>query len=236
MEQYKNGLVEFKNVYKSFDSKVVLSDVSFRINKGKIIGLLGKNGMGKSTIIKLLNGLLTPTSGEILINDLKPGVESKKIIAYLPERSYLDKSMNVNQILTFFNEFYENFNIDTARKLLYDLNLSETDNLNKMSKGMLEKLQLALVMSREADLYVLDEPLGGVDPATRDYILDTILTNFKDGASILISTHLIADIERILDDVIFIDHGKIILSKSTDELRTEHNESIDEIFRRMFKC
>lgn len=236
MEQYKNGLVEFKNVYKSFDEKVILTDISFRINKGKIIGLLGKNGMGKSTIIKLLNGLLTPTSGEILINDLAPGVESKKIISYLPERSYLDKSMTVNQILTFFSEFYDNFNINTARKLLYDLNLSETDNLNKMSKGMLEKLQLVLVMSREADLYVLDEPLGGVDPATRDYILDTILTNFKDGASILISTHLIADIERILDDVIFIDHGKIILSKSADELRTEYNESIDEIFRRMFKC
>ncbi len=236
MEQYKNGLVEFKNVYKSFDDKVILTDVSFRINKGKIIGLLGKNGMGKSTIIKLLNGLLTPTSGEILINDLAPGVESKKIISYLPERSYLDKSMNVNQILTFFSEFYENFNIDKARKILYDLNLSETDNLNKMSKGMLEKLQLVLVMSREADLYVLDEPLGGVDPATRDYILDTILTNFKDGASILISTHLISDIERILDDVIFIDHGKIILSKSADELRAEYNESIDEIFRRMFKC
>jgi len=236
MEQYKNGLVEFKNVYKSFDDKVILTDVSFRINKGKIIGLLGKNGMGKSTIIKLLNGLLTPTSGEILINDLAPGVESKKIISYLPERSYLDKSMNVNQILTFFSEFYENFNIDKARKILYDLNLSETGNLNKMSKGMLEKLQLVLVMSREADLYVLDEPLGGVDPATRDYILDTILTNFKDGASILISTHLISDIERILDDVIFIDHGKIILSKSADELRVEYNESIDEIFRRMFKC
>lgn len=236
MEQYKNGLVEFKNVYKSFDNKEILTDVSFRINKGKIIGLLGKNGMGKSTIIKLLNGLLTPTKGQILINDLAPGIESKKIISYLPERSYLDKSMTVNQILTFFYEFYDNFNINTARKLLYDLNLSETDNLNKMSKGMLEKLQLVLVMSREADLYVLDEPLGGVDPATRDYILDTILTNFKDGASILISTHLISDIERILDDVIFVDHGKIILSKSADELRTEFNESIDEIFRRMFKC
>ena len=236
MEEYKNGLVEFKNVYKSFDDKEILTDVSFRINKGKIIGLLGKNGMGKTTIIKLLNGLLTPSKGEILINNMKPGVESKKIISYLPERSYLDKSMTLNQILTFFNEFYDNFNIDTARKLLYDLNLSETDNLNKMSKGMLEKLQLVLVMSREADLYVLDEPLGGVDPATRDYILDTILTNFKEGASILISTHLISDIEKILDDVIFVDHGKIILSSSADELRMENNESIDEIFRRMFKC
>lgn len=236
MEEYKNGLVEFKNVYKVFDQKEILHDISFKINKGKIIGLLGKNGMGKSTIIKLLNGLLTPTSGEVLINNNKPGIESKKIISYLPERSYLDKSMSINEILTFFSEFYKDFNMATARKLLYDLNLDETTNLNKMSKGMLEKLQLILVMSREADLYVLDEPLGGVDPATRDYILDTILSNFKEGSSILISTHLISDIERILDDVIFVDHGKIILSKSADELRSEYNMSIDEIFRRMFKC
>ena len=236
MEEYKNGLVEFKNVFKVFDQKEILHDISFKVNKGKIVGLLGKNGMGKSTIIKLLNGLLTPTSGEILINNLKPGIESKKIISYLPERTYLDKSMSVNEILIFFNELYEDFNLSTARKLLYDLNLDETTNLNKMSKGMLEKLQLILVMSREADLYVLDEPLGGVDPATRDYILDTILSNFKEGASILISTHLISDIERILDDVIFVDHGKIVLSKSADELRSEYNTSIDEIFRRMFKC
>ena len=236
MEEYKNGLVEFKNVYKVFDQKEILHDISFKINKGKIVGLLGKNGMGKTTIIKLLNGLLTPTSGEVLINNLKPGIESKKIISYLPERTYLDKSMSVNQILIFFSEFYEDFNLSTARKLLYDLNLDETTNLNKMSKGMLEKLQLILVMSREADLYVLDEPLGGVDPATRDYILDTILSNFKEGSSILISTHLISDIEKILDDVIFVDHGKIVLSKSADELRSEYNTSIDEIFRRMFKC
>lgn len=236
MEEYKNGLVEFKNVFKVFDQKEILHDISFKVNKGKIVGLLGKNGMGKSTIIKLLNGLLTPTSGEVLINNLKPGIESKKIISYLPERTYLDKSMSVNEILIFFSEFYEDFNLSTARKLLYDLNLDETTNLNKMSKGMLEKLQLILVMSREADLYVLDEPLGGVDPATRDYILDTILSNFKEGSSILISTHLISDIERILDDVIFVDHGKIVLSKSADELRSEYNTSIDEIFRRMFKC
>ena len=236
MEEYKNGLVEFKKVYKVFDDKEILSDVSFKINKGKIIGLLGKNGVGKSTIIKLLNGLLTPTSGEILINDLAPGVESKKIISYLPERTYLDKTMKVDEILKYFSLFYDDFNLPKAKKLLSDLNLNGTDNLNKMSKGMLEKLQLALVMSRDADLYVLDEPLGGVDPATRDYILDTILTNFKDGSSILISTHLISDVERILDDVIFVDKGTIILSKCADELRKEYNESIDEIFRRMFKC
>lgn len=236
MDEYKNGFVEFKNVYKSFDDKVILENISFRINRGKIIGLLGKNGMGKTTIIKLLNGLLTPTSGEILINNLSPGVESKKIIAYLPERSYLDKSMSVNQILTYFTDFYDNFNLDKALKLLKDLDLNHTQNLNKMSKGMLEKLRLVLCMSRDADLYILDEPLGGVDPATRDYILDTILNNFKDGASILISTHLISDIERILDDVIFIDKGKVIISESADELRSKYHESIDEIFRRMFKC
>jgi ABC-2 type transport system ATP-binding protein len=236
MEEYKNGLVEFKNVFKVFDQKEILHDISFKVNKGKIVGLLGKNGMGKSTIIKLLNGLLTPTSGEVLINNLKPGVESKKIISYLPERTYLDKSMSVNEILIFFNEFYEDFNLSTARKLLYDLNLDETTNLNKMSKGMLEKLQLILVMSREADLYVLDEPLGGVDPATRDYILDTILSNFKEGSSILISTHLISDIERILDEVIFIDKGEIILTGSADEIRKKEKASIDEVFRRKFKC
>ena len=230
------SFVEFKNVNKSFDDKVILSDVSFTIEPNKIIGLLGKNGMGKTTIIKLLNGLLTPTSGEILINNEAPGVNSKKIISYLPERLCLDRTMNISQVIDFYVDFYSDFNKETAFRLLEDLNLSPIDNLNKMSKGMIEKLQLILVMSREADLYVLDEPLGGVDPATRDYILDTILSNFKNGASIIISTHLIQDIERILDDVIFVDKGKIILTGSCDELRKKHNESIDEIFRRMFKC
>ena len=229
-------LVEFRNVCKSFDDKKVLKNITFSINRGKIIGLLGKNGMGKTTIIKLINDLLTPTSGEVLINGKNPGIESKRIISYLPERTYLDKSMNVNQVFKYFAEFYEDFSIEKARRLLKDLNLEETDNLSKMSKGMLEKLQLILVMSREADLYILDEPLGGVDPATRDYILDTILSNFKEGSSVIISTHLISDIERILDDVIFVDKGEIILSSSADELREKENESIDEIFRRMFKC
>ncbi|MBR2891866.1 MAG: ABC transporter ATP-binding protein [Bacilli bacterium] len=229
-------LVEYKNVCKKFDDKEVLKNISFNVEKGKIIGLLGKNGMGKTTIIKLMNGLLVPTSGEILINGKEVGVESKKTISFLPERTYLDKSWTVKQVLNFFLDFYEDFNIETAHKLLIDLELTEEDRLSKMSKGMLEKLQLILVMSREVDLYVLDEPLGGVDPATRDYILDTILTNFKEGASIIISTHLISDIERILDDVIFIDHGELILSDSVEKLREEHNESIDEIFRRMFKC
>lgn len=230
------SLVEFKNVYKSFDEKTVLKDVSFTIEKGKIVGLLGKNGMGKTTIIKLMNDLLTPTSGKVLVNGKKPGVESKRSISYLPERTYLDKSMTVNQVFKYFMDFYDDFNLEKAKKLLIDLNLEIDARLNKMSKGMLEKLQLILVMSRDAELYVLDEPLGGVDPATRDYILDTILSNFNEGASVIISTHLISDIERILDHVIFVDKGEIILSSDADELRGETNESIDEIFRRMFKC
>lgn len=230
------NLVEFKNVYKSFDDKIILKDVNFTIKEGKIIGLLGKNGMGKTTIIKLINDLLTPTSGEVLVKGNKPGIESKKIISYLPERTYLDKTMKVSEVFKYFSEFYEDFNIEKARKLLNDLNLVESDRLDKMSKGMLEKLQLVLVMSREADLYILDEPLGGVDPATRDYILDTILSNFKEGSSVLISTHLISDIERILDEVLFVDKGEVVLSSSADELREKENESIDEIFRRMFKC
>ena len=230
------SLVEFKNVYKSFNQKEVLKNISFKIERGKIIGLLGKNGQGKTTIIKLINDLLTPTSGEVLINGQKPGVESKKIISYLPERTYLDKSLTVSNILKYFSEFYSDFNIERARILLKDLSLDANDRLSKMSKGMLEKLQLILVMSREADLYILDEPLGGVDPATRDYILDTILSNFKEGSSVLLSTHLISDIERILDDVIFIDKGEIILSSSADELRSKEGESIDEVFRRMFRC
>ena len=230
------SLVEFKNVYKNFVKKEILKDINITIEKGKIIGLLGKNGTGKTTIIKLLNDLLTPTSGEILVNGKKVGIESKKAISYLPERTYLDKSMNVKDVLKFFNEFYNDFELEKAKKLLHDLILNEADNLNKMSKGMLEKLQLVLVMSRNAELYVLDEPLDGVDPATRDYILDTILTNFNDGSSIIISTHLIHDIERILDQVIFINNGEIILSKNTDELRDEYKDSIENIFRGMFKC
>lgn len=229
-------MIEFIDVCKEFDNKKILNNINFTIEKGKIIGLLGKNGMGKTTIIKLINDLLTPTSGSILINGKKPGIESKKIISYLPERTYLDKSQTPLEVINYFNEFYENFNKEKALKLLNDLNLETNKKISKMSKGMQEKLQLILVMSREADLYILDEPLGGVDPATRDYILDTILSNFKDGSSVLISTHLISDIERILDEVIFIDKGEVILTASTDELRNKYNTSIDEVFRRMFKC
>lgn len=229
-------LVKCNNLCKEFDNKQILKNINLTIPKGKIVGLLGKNGMGKTTLIKLINDLLTPTSGEVLINGEKPNVNSKRVISYLPERTYLDKSMKVSQILTFFEEFYDNFNKEKAIKLLKDLDLDINSKVSKMSKGMQEKLQLILVMSRDAELYILDEPLGGVDPATRDYILDTILSNFSEGASVIISTHLISDIERILDEVVFIDKGEITLTSSADELRTKENASIDEIFRRCFKC
>ena len=230
------SLVELKNVYKTFDDVTILEDVNITIEKNRIIGLLGKNGMGKTTIIKLINDLLTPTKGTILVNGKEVGIESKKSISYLPERTYLDKTMNVSKVLEYFQDFYDDFNIEKAHKLLKDLNLDEATNLNKMSKGMLEKLQLILVMSRDVDLYILDEPLGGVDPATRDYILDTILSNFKEGSSVLISTHLISDVERILDEVIFIENGKVVLQSDADTLRQKENKSIDEIFRGMFRC
>ncbi len=230
------NLLECKNLSKNYGTKQALKNVNLVIPKGKIIGLLGKNGSGKTTLIKLINDLLVPTSGEILVNGKTIGVESKKIISYLPERTYLDKSMKVIDVINYFEEFYDNFDSKKAKKLIKDLDLDLNSRLTNMSKGMQEKVQLVLVMSRCADLYILDEPLGGVDPATRDYILDTILSNFNEGASVIISTHLISDIERILDEVIFIDKGKIVLTSDTDTLREKENTSIDEIFRRMFKC
>jgi hypothetical protein len=229
-------LVNIKNLSKSYGDKTILNNINLTITNGKIVGLLGKNGAGKTTLIKLINDLLTPTEGKILINGKSVGVETKKIISYLPERTYLNKQMKVTEVLDYFSDFYDNFDKVKALKLLKDLDLDVNMNLSKMSKGMQEKVQLVLVMSRRADLYILDEPLGGVDPATRDYILDTILSNFKEDASVIISTHLISDIERILDEVVFIDKGKIILQSEADKLRTKENASIDEVFRRMFKC
>ena len=229
-------LLEIKNLTKSFDNKNILEDINLKISSGKIIGLLGKNGAGKTTLIKLINDLLTKTEGEILIKGKNIGVESKKVISYLPERTYLNKQMKVSEVIDYFKDFYDNFDADKARKLLKDLGLDVNQKISKMSKGMQEKVGLVLVMSRNADLYILDEPLGGVDPATRDYILDTILSNFNENASVIISTHLISDIERILDEVIFIDKGKIILQSDADKLRKKEKLSIDEIFRRKFKC
>ena len=230
------ALLTITNLSKSFGEEAALTDVSLTIEPGRIIGLLGKNGAGKTTLLKLINDLLTPSSGTVLFEDAPIGVESKKQIAFLPERTYLDKSMTIAQTLRLFCDFYDNFDVDKAKRLLADLDLPENRQISKLSKGMQEKLQLVLVMARKAKLYILDEPLGGVDPATRDYILDTILRSFDDGASLLISTHLIADIERILDDVIFLDRGKVCLTAQADDLRNETGLSVDDNFRRMFKC
>ncbi len=230
------NILECVHLSKRFGDKTVLDDVNLVIPQGKIVGLLGKNGVGKSTLIKLINDLLTPTTGEILVDGKPIGVETKRLISYLPERTALDKSKTVEKVIRFFADFYEDFNIEKAEHLLSVLNLDKKQKLGKMSKGMQEKVQLVLAMSREAKLYILDEPLGGVDPATRDYILDTILANFADGASVIISTHLISDIERILDTVIFLDNGQVQLIGGADELREQEDCSIDELFRRMFKC
>lgn len=229
-------LLTVNGLYKSYDKKEVLKDINFDISNGKIVGLLGKNGMGKTTLIKLINDLLTKDKGSIKVNGKEIGVESKKIISYLPERTYLNKQMTALEVIKYFDDFYDNFDSNKAKKLLEDLNIDVNLKLSKMSRGMQEKVQLVLVMSRKAKLYILDEPLAGVDPATRDYILDTILNNFNKDASIIISTHLISDIERILDEVIFINDGKIVIKSDADELRQKENASIDEIFRRMFKC
>ncbi len=226
------NLLEIKNATKSFDGKKIIDGVSLTVTRGKIVGLLGKNGSGKSTLIKLINDLLTLDDGEILVNGEKIGVKSKAVISYLPERSYLDVSKKVSEIFDYFEDFYKDFDRNKAESLIKELELSTDMKISKMSKGMREKISLALVMSRRADLYILDEPLGGVDPVTRDRILKTILSNFGENSSLIITTHLISDVEKILDEVIFIDKGKIVLQGDADKLREEENASINDIFRR----
>lgn len=231
----QSALLEYQNVSKSYGKKQILSNINLQIPRGKIIGLLGRNGAGKTTLIKLANDLLQPTAGEIRIDGNPVGVKSKELVSYLPELTYLDKTMTVREAMNFFAEFYQNFDTKKTEKLAKILKLDLDAKINKMSKGMQEKLQLILVISRKAKLYILDEPLGGIDPATRDFILDTILSNFDSDASLLISTHLIADIERILDEVIFINDGKIVLQSDADALRQKEHRSIDEIFRERFR-
>lgn len=231
-----NLLLECKNVCKNYGQKEALKDISISLPSGKIVGLLGKNGSGKTTLIKAINGLLSIDKGEILVDGKVVGTESKKIISYLPERTYLSMHKKVKDIIEYFSDFYEDFDSDKAYKLLDNLKIKADDKLSVMSKGMKEKVQLVLVMSRKAKLYILDEPMGGVDPATRDYILNTILNNFDEGSTILMSTHLISDIERVLDEVIFIDDGKITRYEDADKLRNESGKSIDEVFREEFKC
>ncbi|MDF2672366.1 MAG: ABC-type multidrug transport system, ATPase component [Clostridiales bacterium] len=231
-----SNILECKNITKTFGTKTALNNLNISIGRGKIVGLLGPNASGKTTLIKLCNELLTPTSGEILIGGNKPGIETKKIISYLPERTYLNDWMRVSEIIDFFKDFYSDFRPEKAYDMLAKLNINPKDKIKTMSKGTKEKVQLILVMSRDAELYLLDEPIGGVDPAARDYILDTILSNYNENATVIISTHLIADIEKILDEVIFIKDGQVFLTKTVDEIREENGKSVDSLFREVFKC
>lgn len=231
-----SGILECKSLSKKFSGFAALTDVNLTLERGRIIGLLGPNGSGKSTLLKLINGLLVPDSGTLQISGKEPDIESKKIVSYLPERTYLADWMNVDEVIEFFEDFYEDFDKKKAYDMLEHLHIDPKKRLKAMSKGTKEKVQLILVMSRKADLYCLDEPIGGVDPASRDYILNTIINNYNENATVLISTHLIADIENILDEVIFLKDGFIALHSSVDELRTKEGKSIDSLFREVFKC
>lgn len=229
-------LLECRQISKSYGTRPALNGINLTFPRGKIIGLLGPNGSGKTTLIKLATGLLVPTAGEMLINGEKPGPGSKAVVSYLPERTYLSEWMTAGQVMDFFADFYSDFDKGRALNMLKDLGISTQDKIKSMSKGTKEKVQLILVMSRNAQLYLLDEPIGGVDPAARDYILRTILTNYNEEASVVISTHLIADIERILDEVIFISQGNIVTQASVDDIREKEGKSVDELFREVFKC
>lgn len=231
-----SSLLECKGVSKVYNQLPALNFTNLTIEKGRIIGLLGPNGSGKTTLIKLISGILTPTSGEILINGNPVGIETKKVVSYLPERTYLNSWMKVNDIIAFFADFYSDFSQERAYDMLKRLQINPNDRLKTMSKGTKEKVQLILVMSRAADLYLLDEPIGGVDPAARDYILNTILANYNEDATVIISTHLIADIERILDDVIFIQNGSLVMAASVDDIREQQGKSVDALFREVFRC
>lgn len=228
-------LLKCINLTKKYGELVALDNINLTIENGKIIGLLGPNGSGKTTLIKLINGLLTPTSGEIFIDGHKPGVQSKKIVSYLPDNNFLNSWMTAEQIIDLFKEFYEDFRADLAYEMLNRLGVNKSLKLKNLSKGNKEKVCLILIMSRNAKLYVLDEPIAAVDPATRDYILSTILNNYNPDASVIISTHLIADIESTLDEVIFINNGRSVLHKTVDEIREENGKSVDELFREVFR-
>lgn len=231
------NLVEIRGLTKAFGGKnIAVNNLTLDIPRGKIIGLLGPNGSGKTTLIKMMNGLLTPTCGTIAVNGQAPGVETKKRIAYLPERTYLQNNMKVHEIVDLFLDFYEDFSKERAYDMLKSLDISPDSKLKTLSKGTKEKVQLILVMSRQADLYILDEPIAGVDPAARDYILKTIITNYDENASILLSTHLITDIENVLDEVIFIRYGQLVLQSTVEEIREEKGKSIDAYFREVFAC
>ncbi|VTS15239.1 ABC transporter ATP-binding protein [Streptococcus pseudoporcinus] len=228
-------LLQLHHVSKAFKGKKVIDDLTLTIPSGKIVGLLGPNGSGKTTLIKLINGLIQPNKGDIVIDGYRPSIDTKKIISYLPDTSYLREDMKISDIIDYFSDFYEDFDATKAHSLLRDLHLNLNDHLKNLSKGIKEKVQLILVMSRKAKLYILDEPIGGVDPAARDYILKTIINNYSEDATVLISTHLISDIEPILDEVIFLKDGQVAITGSVDELRENHAMSIDTLFRNTYK-
>ncbi|GAA0101116.1 ABC transporter ATP-binding protein [Paraclostridium bifermentans] len=230
------NIAEFNDVYKKYGKKQVLEEFNLSIPKGKIVGLLGPNGSGKTTMIKLLNGLTQCDQGNILINGSKPSVKTKEIVSYLPDRNYLNEDMTVKELLKLFSDFYKDFDINKAKEMIKNLNLEENEKIKSMSKGTKEKVGLILVMSRNAKLYILDEPIGGVDPASRAYIIKTILKNFNEDSTLLIATHLINEIENICDEVIIISKGKILLEGNVDEIREEKGMSIDTLFREEFKC
>lgn len=232
-----NALVEVTNLTKVYEKKkMALDHMNLTIPRGKIIGLLGPNGSGKTTLIKLMNGLLEATEGEVLINGYRPGPETKGLISYLPERTYFQNNIRVDELISFFGDFYQDFRPERARQMLNSLNINEKAKLKTLSKGTKEKVQLIMVMSREAMLYVLDEPIAGVDPAARDYILRTIITNYNENATVLLSTHLISDIEKVLDEVIFIRNGRVVLQDTVENIRECRGKSVDAYFREVFAC
>ena len=231
-----NPILECNGLTRKFNHFFALSNVDLTLERGEIIGLLGPNGSGKTTLIKLINGLLLPTDGQITVNGSVPGVETKKIVSYLPERGCLDERRRISELISYYSDFYSDFDVSRAHTMLKDLDIDPSLRLKTLSKGTKEKVQLILVMSRDAQLYVLDEPIGGVDPAARDYILRTILTNYNEDASVLISTHLIADVENVLDRVLFLQNGQITLTASVDEIRRGHKKSVDALFREVFRC
>ena len=230
------SILECRALSKSYGAKAALSGVDPTIEPGRIVGLLGPNGSGKTTLIKLANGLLTPTSGEILIDGRKPSRATKAIVSYLPDRSTLPGWMTIAQALDYYGDFYADFRRGVAEQMLMNLGLDRTQKIKTLSKGMREKTQLILTMSREAKLYLLDEPIGGVDPATRDYILRTIISNYSEDAAVIISTHLIADVEQVLDEVVFLREGQVMLHESVEQIRDEKGKSVDELFREVFRC
>ena len=230
------SILECRGLSKNYGSVLALNNIAFTVEPGCIVGLLGPNGSGKTTFIKLANGLLTPSSGKLLINGMAPGKQTHKIVSCLPEHTCIPTWMSVTQVLDFYCDFFEDFQRDAAVSMLQHLKIDEKQRIKQMSKGTREKVQLIMVMSRRAGLYLLDEPIGGVDPATRDYILNTIISNYNPEASVLISTHLIADVEKVLDKVIFINQGELVLESSVDAIRENKGMSVDALFREVFKC